>query len=235
MAWGFSRFKLLDILPVAKSEIFRGLDDMILVIDEKERILDMNPAAESMFKIKAPQNIGQEASKVFNHHPQFKNVFCRLGSSEVCLNQGESEHVYDLRVSYLTDSKSARIGKVIALRDITDRKREENALLESKRRLRNQNSVIMSLSKIKLDEIGELNTVLKRITRDAAQTLKVERVSVWLYNRDESKFKCIELYEHSTKLHCAEMELFSTDYPRYFEIIREERTIARMMSNPIPV
>ena len=41
MAWGFFRYGLLDILPVAKAAIFRGLDDLILVVDGKDRILDI--------------------------------------------------------------------------------------------------------------------------------------------------------------------------------------------------
>ncbi len=226
MAWGFFRYGLLDISPVAKAEIFRGLDDIILVIDKKNRILDINPAAESIFKVKASSVAGIETSNAIRSHPQFQQVFDTLESSEIWLVKDGQEHVYDLRISYLTDKNGLKIGKVIALREITDRKNAEIALLESERRLREQSSVIMELSKIKLDEIYDLNTALKKISEATAPTLKAERVSVWLYSNDYSKIECIELYEFSKKRHYAGMELSSTDFPNYFRALRKERTIA---------
>ncbi len=226
MAWGFYRYGLLDILPVARAEIFRRLDDIILVTDKKDRILDINPAAESIFKVTTCQVAGQEASNAFSNFPRLQQIFGRMKPSEICLVQDGQEHVYDLRVSLLTDKNGFKIGQVIALRDITDRKRAEDALLESERRLREQNRVVMALSKIKLDEIGDLTTVLKRITEAVAHTLHVDRVSVWLYNEDYSKMKCIELFEFSRKMHSASWELSSADFSRYFKALTEERTIA---------
>jgi PAS domain S-box-containing protein len=226
MAWGFHRYGLLDILPVAKAEIFRGLDDIILVTDREDRILDLNPAAESMLKVKASQITGQKASDAFIKFPQLRQIAGKTESSEICLEQDGEGHVYDLRVSLMTDAKGSKIGEVIALRDITDRKKAENALLESERRLREQNSVIMALSKIRLDEIGDLNAALKNITEAVAPTLHVERVGVWLFNEDYSKIECIELYEFNKKLHSAGMELFSENFSDYFRALREERIIA---------
>lgn len=226
MAWGFYRFKLLDILPVAKTEIFRGLDDMILVVDNKNRILDINPAAESIFKVRASQVIGRDASKAFEDYPKFQKVFGKTGSTEISLMQDGRKQLHDLRVSFITDTTGLKMGKIIALRDITDRIKAEKALLESEKRLRDQNNVIMTLSKVKLDQVGDLSMALKRISVATASTLNVARVSVWLYNTDCSKIECIELYDVSTKTHHKGMDLSSTNFPDYFNALREERTIA---------
>jgi len=134
MAWGFFRYRLLDILPVAKAEIFRRLEDIILVIDEKDRILDLNPAAESIFKVKTSQIIGQEASKAFNRYPRFQKGIGWMESSEICLMQDGQEHVFDLRVSFITDKHGLKLGKIIALRDITDRKQAEEAIQANEKR-----------------------------------------------------------------------------------------------------
>ncbi len=47
MAWGFFRYNLLDILPVAKAEIFDGLSDPIFVVDEKNRLIDIDKSSKS--------------------------------------------------------------------------------------------------------------------------------------------------------------------------------------------
>ena len=126
MAWGFFRYGLLDILPIARAAIFRGLDDLILVVDAKDRILNINPAAESIFKVKTSQITGRDALELSRLCPQLKEVFERPESSEVTLMQDGREHVYDLRISFLTNADGLKIGKVIALRDITERKKAEN-------------------------------------------------------------------------------------------------------------
>lgn len=136
MAWGFFRYGLLDILPVAKAEIFRGLDDIIIVTDAKDRILDINPVAESGFKIKASQIKGQSISDALRKYPQLQQVFGDKASSEICLIQDGQEHVYDLRVSALTDKNELEIGKVIALRDVTDRKQAEENLRKEEAKFR---------------------------------------------------------------------------------------------------
>jgi len=125
MAWGFFRYNLLDILPVAKAEIFRGLSDAILVLDEKNRVMDINPAAESMFNIDVSGTIGLEARQVFSGHPQFYEKLCEMKAAEVYHTFEGQERVYGLRVSALKDKREARLGRVIILHDITERKRAE--------------------------------------------------------------------------------------------------------------
>ena len=130
MAWAFFRYRLLEIVPVAKSEIFRRLEDVILVLDEKDRIIDMNPAAEAMFKIKVSQIIGREALNVFDKFPELKKVLGGTRASEICLMQERREHVYDFRASIINEAKGSKIGRVITLHDITERKQTETVLKE---------------------------------------------------------------------------------------------------------
>ncbi len=136
MAWGFYRYRLLDILPVAKTKIFQSLDDIILVADQENRILDLNRVAESAFQVKASQVIGQEAVKAFNKFPQFSKVFTVIEPTEIYLNLDGREQVYDLRVSFITDKNGLMLGKTIVLRDMTDKKKAEESLKQSEERYR---------------------------------------------------------------------------------------------------
>jgi PAS domain S-box-containing protein len=136
MAWGFSRYRLLDILPIARAEIFRGLDDAILVIDEKDRIIDINPAAEALFGIGVSEAIGQETFRVFGDHTQLHRLRGKVNQTEVRLVTEGRERVYSIHESVLKDKRGIILGQVMALRNITDRKHAEEELKKNEARYR---------------------------------------------------------------------------------------------------
>jgi diguanylate cyclase (GGDEF)-like protein/PAS domain S-box-containing protein len=109
--------------------------------------------------------------------------------------------------------------------DITDRKHAEESLLAGEERLRRQNSVLVELARSKLHN-GDLDTALRVITETAAETLEVDRVSVWLYNDERSLIGCVDLYEREKRAHTRGLELTAADYPSYFRALQEERIIS---------
>lgn len=121
-------------------------------------------------------------------------------------------------------------GRVLGLEgfitDITERKQAESALHESKLRLQDQNTVLMELAKRKSLSFGDLNAAVREITEAATNTLGIEWTSVWLYNKSHTKVQCIDLYEWSTSSHSQGIELEATNYPAYFQALKQERAIA---------
>ncbi len=75
-------------------------------------------------------------------------------------------------------------------------------------------------------EMGDLPEALKRITEGDAKTLGVERVSIWLFNEDQSEIVCKDLYQLSQDIHEAGLRLQAHLYPQYFEALNESRIIA---------
>jgi diguanylate cyclase (GGDEF)-like protein/PAS domain S-box-containing protein len=126
-------------------------------------------------------------------------------------------------------------GIVTTYRDITERKRAETALYESKRQLQDHNAVLMELAKRKaFSRERDLNAAVREITEATTNTLKIERASVWLYNEDRSKIQCIDLYEWSKSHHSQGIELAAVEYPAYFQALKEERTIAAQDAHTDP-
>jgi PAS domain S-box-containing protein len=116
--------------------------------------------------------------------------------------------------------------RVLAVRDITKRKQSEENSLIGENYLRSQSQTLMQLAKSNTFQQGNLKAVLKEITEAAARSLLVQRVGVWLYNSDESKIECIDLYDVSTKQHSAGLSLLKANCPAYFQALEEERSIA---------
>lgn len=136
MAWCFFRYSFLDILPIARAEIFKKLGNAILVLDAKNRVTDMNLAAESMFDISLHKNIGRDFGQVFVDYPQLYKLTGELKTTEACLFIAGQEGLYDIHVSVIKNKLGAFLGQVITLRDITEQKRVENALRENEERTR---------------------------------------------------------------------------------------------------
>jgi len=97
---------------------------------------------------------------------------------------------------------------------------------QSEQRLRRQSAVLAELAKRKVLDHPDLRTSLREITEAAARTLEVERASVWLYNEDRSRIRCIDLYEKSRNRHSEGAELTEAGHPAYFQALEADRIIA---------
>lgn len=93
-------------------------------------------------------------------------------------------------------------------------------------RLQQQNQALVELARRKSLHRGNFTAALQDITRVAAQTLDVERTSVWLYSPDHSRIFCLDLYERGCDRHSQGLELWASLYPGYFRALEQERTIA---------
>jgi PAS domain-containing protein len=60
IALGLYRFRLLDIVPIARENVTEGMADGVVVLDMQDRVVDMNPAAERFLGSSARKAIGRE-------------------------------------------------------------------------------------------------------------------------------------------------------------------------------
>jgi PAS domain-containing protein len=58
------RFRLLDIVPVARDNVVEGMSDGVLVVDLQDRVVDANPAAGRILHWPASKAVGQPASRL---------------------------------------------------------------------------------------------------------------------------------------------------------------------------
>ncbi len=133
LSWGMFRFRILDLIPVARNLLVDTMSDGILVIDAQGRIVDLNPATQSIIGLFTNQAIGQSASGVLAHWKELIPTF-QVGTEtqvEVRVGEEEAAHCYDVRLSPLRDRHGQLTGQLVVLRDITIRRRleEERAAL----------------------------------------------------------------------------------------------------------
>ncbi len=93
-------------------------------------------------------------------------------------------------------------------------------------RLRRQLKVLNELSTLKLICEDSLQAAFQKITEAVADAVEVARVSIWLFNENNTKITCSDLYEREEKQHSEGLVLTATNFPRYFEALQEKRAIA---------
>ena len=122
---GLSRFRLLDIVPIARAHLVERMGDGLLVLDGKNRIVDANPAARQIFAI-GPAALGRPVEEV---SMLLGVLLPQAAGKEDFKAEGEfsrdPQRHFDLHISALSDRAGKLEGRLVVLRDVTDRTHAE--------------------------------------------------------------------------------------------------------------
>lgn len=146
VAWSLFRHRFLDLVPVAREKVFEAMQDIVIVVDPRGRIVDLNPAARELLGGHYLTAVGRRAEAVFRAWPEMVTLCTGAapGPAIVYLRQGDLRRCYEVQDLPLTNRKGRQVGRVITLRDATERVQSQareleqeraKALLESKDRL----------------------------------------------------------------------------------------------------
>jgi PAS domain S-box-containing protein len=102
----------------------------------------------------------------------------------------------------------------------------EKTLSANELRLRQQQAALAVLTKEQLKDWQNPEEVFREIAKISAETLNVERVSIWLFSDDNQQLECMDLYLKSKNLHTIAKPLQATELPVYFKFISQHRVIA---------
>lgn len=159
---GMIRYQLLDLMPVARALLVDEIFDGVVVLDENDRIVDINPAARTMLALPESTTVGSNASELFSgwgkapFDPAGMNVLHQ--GVEVNVRRRTEDFWFLLRVSPLHDSRNRLTGRLIMIHDITERNRAKLALQEANREM--EQRVVKRTA-----ELAHLNATLEeRIT-----------------------------------------------------------------------
>jgi len=128
--WDLFRYRLLALMPVARSTLVDTMSDGMIVLDDQNRVVDINPAAQSIIGIPVSEAIGQPVVQILIPWQDLVDRFQDKTETqaEIALDRDGAQRHYDLRTSPLTDWHGQLTGRLIVLRDITERKRAEETI-----------------------------------------------------------------------------------------------------------
>ncbi|MCD4737954.1 MAG: response regulator [Anaerolineae bacterium] len=131
-ALGLAQHQVFDIMPVALDNIIESMGDGVLVLDPQQRIVHLNPAAQTMFTSEA-KLIGEPLATIapqVEAEDRFQEDDHAVW--ELVLRAEEGECYYDARLSPLYTHRRVLAGWLLMVHDITARKETEEELRQAK-------------------------------------------------------------------------------------------------------
>lgn len=173
LSLGVLRYQLLDLAPIARNVVINSMSDAMLVVDEQNRIVDLNPTAAYLIQRPTHAAIGmlaQEAIPALAEHPHLLN---KTGGKhfiedELKLFIDNQTQYFDIRISALYDLRQQLTGYVILMRDITDRKNVEekisaqnNALIHANQELQAARELADTATQLKSQFLANMSHELR--------------------------------------------------------------------------
>ncbi len=128
------RFRLLDILPIARAMVLAQMSESVLVLDRQGCIVDLNRSAEKTLGVLAATARGRKVSDLPGC-AEWRWLSEDPGSppEEIRLDVGGSIHYYQPEVSPIEEANGHLLGHVILLHDVTAQKQAQAEILEQQR------------------------------------------------------------------------------------------------------
>lgn len=218
------------------SVTLNSIGDAVLATDAHRRITRMNPAAERLTGWLASDAIGRPIEEVFRILNELTREPARIPVDDVLATgdihglanhtvlisrDGQEVAIADSAAPILDDEGRIH-GVVLCFHDETDKRR--GVELERERLLQTAKFQSALLAIREMGQ-GDWSEFLKRTTETLSQCLKVERVSVWMFESNNLSIRCEDLYVSGTREHHCGQTFAASSNPEYFRAILSEDAV----------
>lgn len=189
--------ELLGLAPVTREigreAMLSELDDAVIILDDGDRVVDINTAAERLLSVSADEAVGRALSSL---SPALSEQLTP-GVERVDIDLERDGHVrhYDVRASSLYRGYGAFSGRLVSLRDVTERRQRQQRLDVFNRllrhNLRNELNVVRGRMELAKADTGDtrgterLDEAIETLDGVIARSDKVGRISR-LLDRDDA-------------------------------------------------
>ena len=190
-AWALFRYRLLDVVPVARDAVVASMTDVVVVIDLQNRIVDINPAGQQALGRAAADIIGQPVERVFSNWSHLVERYLDMQEvhEEITLpaatDAGSGESYFDLRVTPISDRRGHITGRLIVLRDITQGRLAES-LSDSEKRMRRRAAQLQTVAEVARATTSErdLAELLLSVTHLIGERFNFYHVAIFMLDKD---------------------------------------------------
>lgn len=141
--YGLFNEKLTESIPLTRDVVVQGLTEGWMVLDPRNIIVDINPAAERMTGVSRDKAYGQSIHSILGDTTPLGSTFDEVQDLEMkrsFKSQEGSWRYFNIRISPLSNSAREHFGRLVVWRDITERRLAEDA----RQRARDEMFVLLS-------------------------------------------------------------------------------------------
>lgn len=188
--------RFLDIVPIARETTFENMNEGILVVNLKDRIVDINPAAEKILQTSYNAIVGQLVADVLPEYYEWINHAKEEINSNKTLTIGEgiSERIYLLKLLPLSDSQGELVGSTIFFHDDTETQTLTKGLEDQANRL----AVLYEIGKAITSTLN-FDALLELIHTQISKVIQSETYFVALYLPETHEMEIRILFEEGKR------------------------------------
>lgn len=137
IAWGIFRYRLFDVVPIARATVIENMDAGIMVLDIQGRVLDTNPSFRRMIKLDAADIGLKTVDEVCSEIPKLLEACNDKGCfhTEFITAADGKYRVNEAFLSPLCDNKGVMLGRLVVIYDVTEKKQEQQRYLKQQWKL----------------------------------------------------------------------------------------------------
>jgi signal transduction histidine kinase len=179
----FFRRRVSDLVPIARNRIMESIDYGIIVLDSKNRVVDINPFARHIYECNI-NVIGKRAEECFKRWPDLIQIILKNKEHiEYKVSIINGDQYYYASCSPIKNDRENVIGRFLIIQDITDRKLTAQKLLEEEKEI----AIREEREKMARDLDNNIGQILAFIN------VQSQAITEYIKNgQQQTAFRCIE-------------------------------------------
>lgn len=132
IVWGLFRYQVFEVLPVGRDRVFESIVDPVVILNNKNIILDVNRSMLDLLGMQSKDVVGKSAKVIFNDFPLPIKLYSQVSYAQVEAAfelRGKTVY-YEMTVWPLFNNRKQMTGRLYISHDITALKELEGALRE---------------------------------------------------------------------------------------------------------
>jgi len=188
--------KFLDIIPIARETTIENMRDGIVVVDLRDRIVDINPAAEKIIQSSFSEVVGQQVSQVLADLADWISLSKEQKTPIKVLNIGEGpdKQLFVLNLFPLSDAQGEMVGHTIVFHNNT----ESNKLNRDLKNQADRLAVLYEIGKA-ITSTLDIDTLLELIYKQLSRVIPSDAYFVALYLPKEHKLDIRILFDQDQR------------------------------------
>jgi signal transduction histidine kinase len=167
--WGIFRFNLLRLTPLALVKMFDTIQDGVILLDYEDQIVSYNRAAEVVLpELGATKRYPAHAREVLSAWPELleRISVSSIRDERFPFQRFQSDRIkyYTCSLSFIFETGTTLIGKMLMFNDITEMKKNEARLHENARQLSELNAFKDKLFTVVAHDIRDPIALLVNLT-----------------------------------------------------------------------